>query len=187
MKDYLYTDGVQTERLITRFLQPNDYEIWIPFLADKECTQFIPYYGIDDPVERAKHVIEKQLDRYAEKRYGLQLLLERNSMEPIGMCGLLLQDVDGLPELEVGYHLLKPHWGKGYAIEAAKAFKNFGFENNQADSIISMIDVGNTKSQQVATKNGMTQEPEREWSGFLINIYRITKAVWLKTKSPLLS
>jgi len=184
MNDYIYTGGIQTERLITRFLQPEDYKIWIPFLADPECTRFIPYYGIDDPAESAKHVIEKQLGRYAEKRYGLQLLLERNTMEPIGMCGLLLQDVDGIHELEVGYHLLKPHWSKGYAMEAAKAFKNYGFENDQADSIISMIDIGNTKSQQVALKNSMTQEPEREWSGFQINIYRITKAEWLKTKSP---
>lgn len=187
MNDYIYTDGIHTERLITRFLQPNDYKIWIPFLSDPECIQFLPYYGIDDPAERAKHVIEKQLGRYNENRYGLQLLLDRKNNEPVGMCGLLLQDVEGKPELEVGYHLLREHWGKGYASEAAQAFKNFGFENNQADSIVSMIDVGNTKSQQVALHNGMKPEPTFHWMGFEINIYRITQVDWLKTKSPSLS
>jgi ribosomal-protein-alanine N-acetyltransferase len=184
---YFYTDQIQTQRLSTRFLQPQDYKIWMPFLMDKECTQFIPYYGIDDPAERAKHIIEKQLERYQENRYGLQLLIDKSSNEPVGMCGLLLQDVEGEAELEVGYHLLKEHWGKGYAAEAARAFKDFGFENNQADSIVSMIDVGNTKSQQVALCNGMKPEPAFYWMGSEINIYRMTKENWLKTKSPSLS
>jgi len=184
---YFYTDRIQTERLITRFLQPEDYKIWIPFLADKECTQFIPYYGVDDSEERAKHLIDKQLGRYRENKYGLQLLIDKSNNEPVGMCGLLLQDVEGKPELEVGYHLLKEHWGKGYATEAAQAFKDFGFDHQQADSIVSMIDVGNTKSQQVALRNGMFPEPVFRWQGFEINIYRIIKEDWLKTKSPLLS
>lgn len=178
---YLYQDGLQTERLITRFLQEADLEIFIPFMADKECTRFIPYYGIDNPTERATHIIEKQLLRYQENRYGLQLLLDKKTQAPIGMCGLLLQDVDGRPELEIGYHLLKENWGKGYAIEAAKAFKQYGFAHTQTDSIVSMIDVDNLRSQRVARQNGMLPEPQRRWLEYDIFIFRITRAEWQVT------
>lgn len=84
----------------------------------------------------------------------------------------MLQEVDGKPELEVGYHIFKKYWGQGYAPEAAKAFLHYGFENKWAPSIISIIDIRNTKSQRVADKNGLKREKQTKWADWDVFIYR---------------
>ena len=66
-------------------------------------------------------------------------------------------------ELEIGYHLLKKYWHKGYAIEAAELFKNYAFENNLCQSLISIIHINNTASHHVAIKNGMLKEKQIEF------------------------
>jgi ribosomal-protein-alanine N-acetyltransferase len=179
MRDkYKYEDGLQTERLTTRFIRKDDAELWKAFFEDKDCTEFIPDFGLKSSLERSQHWIDRQLARYSEKRYGHQFLINKNTKEVVGQCGLLLQDIDGIKELEVGYHIFKHYWGKGYAPEAAIMFRNYGLQNNLADSIISVIDINNVKSQKVATKNGMYREKQTKWMGMNVFIYRIKKLDW---------
>jgi [ribosomal protein S5]-alanine N-acetyltransferase len=141
MKTYIYEDGLETARLITRKLIPEDYKVWSAFFDAPEAIEFFPFLEPTSNEERAKWWIEKQLTRYREQRYGLQALIDKKTGEMVGQCGLLAQDIDGNIELEVGYQVFKKHWGKGYATEAAIRFKEYGFENEQADSIVSIIDV----------------------------------------------
>jgi [ribosomal protein S5]-alanine N-acetyltransferase len=169
---YLYKDGLETERLRTRFLNPEDAKVWTKFLSDPECIEFFPTAAFKTPADRAGFWIGKQLDRYKEKRYGLQALIAKSTGEFIGQCGLLLQEVNCRPELEVGYHIMREHWGKGYAIEAAKMFKEYGFKHKQSDSIISIIHKDNFRSQKVASKNGMKKDKETEWNGLPVHIFR---------------
>ena len=58
--------------------------------------------------------------------------------------------------LEIGYLFQRPHWHKGYAIEAAKACKRYAFEALGAGEVCSIIRDTNTASQNVAVRNGMT-------------------------------
>ena len=79
-------------------------------------------------------------------------------------------------EIEVGYHVLKKFWGQGYATEAAKLFIDYAFKNELANSIVSVIDVENFKSQKVAKKNGLTIDKKTKWLDHEdVYIYRIIK------------
>ncbi|MBK7337141.1 MAG: GNAT family N-acetyltransferase [Saprospirales bacterium] len=127
MDRYIYEDGLETERLFTRFLVPEDVKAWSDFFADPEALEFFPFVEPAPNEVRAKNWIEKQLTRYREHRYGLQALIDKKTGEMVGQCGLLAQDIDGKIEVEVGYSLLKKFWGKGYAREAAIRFKEYGF------------------------------------------------------------
>ncbi|MFZ1677386.1 MAG: GNAT family N-acetyltransferase, partial [Saprospiraceae bacterium] len=148
------------------------------FFKDEEAIELMPTYGLTTNKERATRWIEKQLDRYATNRMGHQALIDRNTNEFIGQAGLLVQEVDGITELEVGYHVFKKYWGQGYAPEAARLFLNYGFKNNLSDSIISIIDTRNLKSQRVADKNGLLREKQTTWSDLNVYIYRIDKVNW---------
>jgi RimJ/RimL family protein N-acetyltransferase len=53
--------------------------------------------------------------------------------------------------------VVRKYWGQGYAPEAAKLFGDFAFNNNHSDSIISIIDIRNLKSQRVAGKKRAVQ------------------------------
>ena len=47
------------------------------------------------------------------------------------------------------------YWGKGFASEASQQMKKFGFQNKVATQFISIIDLENYASQNVARKNNM--------------------------------
>lgn len=172
MKNYLYEDGLTTERLCTRFLAPDDIKAWSKFFEDRDAIEFIPSHGLNSSEERAKFWIERQVKRYEHKRFGLQALIHIQTREFIGQCGLLLQEVDGKKELEVGYYIFKKYWGQGYATEAAQRFKTYAFKNKLADSVISIIDTGNVRSQKVAEKNGMSRGVQTKWQNIDAFIYR---------------
>lgn len=173
-ESYQYKDGLLSPRLITRFLTKEDIPAWVKFIEHKEATQFFPHSDLS-PHESACQWVHRQLSRYAEKRYGLQALIDRNTGKMIGQGGLLLQEVDGETELEVGYHILPEYWGQGYAPEAARLFIDFAFQNGLAHSVISIIDTRNNKSKRVAEKNDLKPEKQTLWSNLDVYIYRIRK------------
>jgi RimJ/RimL family protein N-acetyltransferase len=171
--NYIYADGLETDRLRTRFLTRDDEEPWIEFFKEKETTEFMPLFHTLTPETSSKTWLDWQLNRYAAGKLGLQALIDKHSNQLIGHCGLLTQTIEGKGELEVGYHILKRHWGNGYATEAAKRFIDYAFESNLVTSLISIIDIGNVRSQRVANKNGLTLEKKVLWNDKDMYLYRI--------------
>lgn len=170
--NYTYRDNLETPRLITRFLKNEDAVKWARFLSNSECTKFFPQVPGLSIESKAEQWIEKQILRYSEKRFGLQALIDKQTGEMVGQCGLLLQEVDGVEELEVGYHIFREFWGRGYAPEAARAFINYGFQEKLSNSIISIIHSENTNSQRVAAKNNLKLDKQTIWRDVPALIFR---------------
>lgn len=173
-----YLDEKETSRLVIRPLVENDTHQWLTFIMDKNATKYFPDEWRLKP-EKSKEWIEFQLTRYKENRYGLQALIEKKSGRLVGQSGLLTQIVDGKDELEIGYHLIPEFWGKGYATEAANEFKKMCFENNLAESLISIIDIDNILSQKVAQRNGMAIDSQTVFMGLNVSIFRISRETYL--------
>lgn len=177
-----YTDHLETARLITRFVTKEDAAVWVDYCKDPTATKFTIIKD-KTPEEMSELFIDLTLKRYKEHRLGLQALINKETHEFIGKCGLLLQEVNGKEEVEVGYHLLPKFWGKGYATEAARGFRDYAFENNLADSVISLIDPDNIASKKVAIRNGMKlTETNAECKGQKYDLYRITRKEWEESK-----
>ena len=175
MTNEFYQDKLESERLITRKLTDRDVKIWADFFSDKEAVEFFPKNEIISHSEKSKEWITRQINRYRDNTYGLQALINKQNNDFIGQCGLLLQEVDEVKELEVGYHIIKKYWGQGFAPEAARLFIDYAFENNLADSLIAIIDKRNLKSKRVAEKNGLQVEKQTIWNNIEVEIFRITK------------
>lgn len=172
MPDYHYSDGLKSRRLTTRFLTSDDALNWVQFFNDDESMQFFPNPESLNVGQRAHVWIERQLNRYREQKYGLQALLLNGTNEFVGQCGLLLQEVDGVMEVEVGYHILKEYRNSGYASEAAMLFTDYALDNRMAASVVSVIHRKNFKSQRVAEKNGLRNEKATFWNGKEVFVYR---------------
>jgi ribosomal-protein-alanine N-acetyltransferase len=106
---------------------------------------------------------------------GMNALISKASGELIGICGLLVQTVDDIQELEIGYSVLPKFWLKGYAFEAAQKCKEHAFENNFSDSLISIIHVDNIPSQKVARKNGMHLDKTTAYKDNPVHIFRVNQ------------
>ena len=182
IRQYKYQDQLHSPRLQTRFLTKEDAPAWTAFLEDKACCEFIPDFGFTNPTDRALHWMERQMTRYAENRYGLQALIHRDTGEFIGQCGLMLQEVDGKQEIEVGYHIFRKYWGLGYAPEASSIFKNYWLDHHLSDSLISIIDINNTNSQRVADKNGLSRTIQTKWMNLDIFVYRMDRETMLQQR-----
>lgn len=169
---------LKTPRLTFRKVNLEDADQWMEFFNSFEALRFLPFK--QNSRKACLEWLERQELRYEETNSGLCALIERSSGEMVGQCGLLLQEMKDRDEIEIGYHLIPRFWKKGYATEAAGAAKNFAFEKDLSESLISIIHVENVNSQKVAERNGMKKERKMEWRGFPVFIYRITKEEWVE-------
>jgi RimJ/RimL family protein N-acetyltransferase len=171
----MYPPSLSTERLNIRPLEKADAKAWSAFFKNNDGLRFFSF-DLNLPAQQlGKEWIEKQFLRYQENRFGLLALVEKETNKLIGQCGLLLQEVEGKPEIEIGYHILTEYWGKGYASEAAQALKQFSWDNSVSGSLVSIINVENFRSQRVAEKNGMARTNQLDYYGEPVYIYRIAK------------
>ena len=153
---------IETERLLLRRFTANDTDAIFAVIGDPIAMQYYPQKFTRD--DAAKWV-ERNLRRYDENGYGIFAVALKSSGEVIGDCGLAQQSVEGLPHLEVGYHLQRRHWGLGYATEAAAACMKYAFRQLAADKVISLIRPDNVPSRRVAERNGMQVEREVTFEG----------------------
>ncbi|MGW9687087.1 GNAT family N-acetyltransferase [Flagellimonas sp. 2504JD1-5] len=171
MPDYLL-ENQSTERLLFRKIRPSDFDAWLPFYHDPKSTEF--WEGLpSDPVEACKIQFDRIFERYEEGSGGMNALILKKTGQLVGICGLLVQTVDGIEELEIGYSVLPEFWQQGFAFEAAQKCKTFAFENNFAPSLISIIHVDNIPSQKVALKNGMYLDKTTTYKDNPVHIFRV--------------
>ncbi|MBK1877084.1 GNAT family N-acetyltransferase [Pelagicoccus mobilis] len=148
---------IETERLILRPFLESDFEGAKSVWGDRETMSFYPEPYSD---ERIKKAITKQIGTFEEGGYGLFALIEKESTCFVGDCGITVQDIDGAQEFEIGYHLNRSFWGRGYAVEAALAVKRYGFETLKLQKLCSYMESAHQQSRRVAEKVGMTLEKE---------------------------
>jgi RimJ/RimL family protein N-acetyltransferase len=173
-------EGQETERLTFRLLKESDFDKWMVFFRDSGAAGFLGILDLETPEEQCRKWFEIAFGRYRDDLGGMNALIEKNSGEFIGQSGLLVQEVDGQPEMEVSYSIMPRFWNKGYATEAAMKCRNYAFEKNFAQSLISIIHVDNIQSQSVALKNGMSKSKQTIFKRMPVNIYRIDKQYWAK-------
>lgn len=149
------------------------------FFSDGEATEFLfPQMPAD---EYATYWLKRQMRRYELHGAGLCAIELRSTGELVGQCGLIYQWVDHIPKWEVGYHFIRRFWGQGYATEAAAACRDFCFENEMAETLISLIHPDNLRSQAVAGRCGMTWWKDTSFKGHPSKVYRIRREDWKKT------
>lgn len=100
--------------------------------------------------------IEWQARNYAQHDFGLWVV-ETHAGEFVGDCGLTVQDVEGCPHVEVGYHVMPALRRHGYATEAAAAVRDCAAEHG-IEHLVALIRPENLPSQGVARKLGMVVE-----------------------------
>lgn len=170
---YLLT-GQETERLKFRLLKPEDFDSWVDLFKANNIAKYLELDPKLSESELCKLWFDKVFHRYENDLGGMNVLIDKKTNQFIGQCGLLIQTVENIERLEIGYSILPEFWNQGFASESATKCKNYAFENNFANSLISMIHIDNLSSEKVALKNGMTFE--KKLNSF--NIFRIDKKNW---------
>lgn len=175
--------GEETDRIFFREIKQSDFDEWLTFFKHKDSIKYIWPPNNFTENELCEKWMNRVFMRYYNDLGGMNALIDKATGKLVGQCGLLIQDVEGVNELEIGYSLMPAFRGKGYAIEAAKKCRNFAFENGLSDSLISTIHIENTASSNVAKKNGMEIVKSLVWAEMPVEIYKINKSKWLELQT----
>jgi RimJ/RimL family protein N-acetyltransferase len=106
----------------------------------------------------------------------------RSDGRQIGGVGLRVDEQH--QHAELGYWLGVPHWGKGYATEAAREMLRYGFEDLQLHRVFASHFKHNSASGRILQKVGMRREGcqrehLRKWDHFVDSeLYGILRHEW---------
>lgn len=143
---------LRTDRLQLRAWHMDDLDHLKRFLQDREVMYAYEHAFSDHEVQ---NWLNWNIRSYRENGYGLWAMELRETGEVIGECGLTNQTVGDKVYLEIGYHLMKRHWHRGYGIEAAKACRDYAFEKLNKSEVVSIVRDTNIPSMNLAIRNGM--------------------------------
>jgi [ribosomal protein S5]-alanine N-acetyltransferase len=171
--------GLCTTRLEFRSIHEVRFEEWLPLFERAGTARMLGLDHFPTAEAQCRGWFERSHQRIADGLGGLNALYSREDGRLIGKCGLLVQEVDGQRELEVGYSLLPANWGQGFAAEAARAARDEAFSRNLTDSLISIIHVDNEPSRKVARANGMHSSKRTIYKElFPVDLFRIDRQTW---------
>lgn len=171
---------IETARLILRNYSMEDFDAIFEILSDEETMQHYPK-PYDE--EMTRQWIEWNIQNYQEYGFGIWAVILKETREFIGDCGLTIQTIDGELLPEIGYHIHKKYWKKGFGSEAAKAVRDWAFENTAYDSLYSYMKYTNIGSYSTAIAAGMKKVKEYPDENNKISyVYAITREEWNKLK-----
>ena len=166
----------ETERLLVRTYTELDQENFFLLNGNEDVMRYIR------PVKSREKCNEflLQVIAYAEaeKTYGRWAVVDKLTTEFIGSFAIIPRE--GKDQMQLGYALLKEHWGKGYATELTVAGLNYVFTKTPIDPIYAYTQTANLLSQKVLLKGGFHLKGSNNENGSEVVEFMLRKAEYLK-------
>jgi [ribosomal protein S5]-alanine N-acetyltransferase len=116
--------------------------------------------------EQARAIVERWIAAWRRDALGPFVIETAGpSRRLVGEAGLMIFDTRGWTastwadagshaQPELGWALIRAHWGRGYATEAAAAIRAWAYEHRSIEQLVSLISSDNVRSQRVAERLG---------------------------------
>ncbi len=170
---------IETKRLILREYTRADFDGLRDIICD---AQTMKYYVRPYDESGVNRWLDWCINSYRQNGFGLWAVEIKESGEFIGDCGISLQNIDGEILPEIGYHINKKYWLNGYAKEAARAVRDWLFENTEYERVYSYMNRENVASYSTASSIGMIKIKEYNDGEEDLVVYSISRENWTKMK-----
>jgi RimJ/RimL family protein N-acetyltransferase len=147
---------LETERLVLRLLTVDDAPFIFKLLNEPSWLRFIGDRGVRTCEDARNYLVKGPLAMYQRLGFGLNLATLKDSGMPLGVCGLIKRDT--LPDVDIGFAFLPEFWGRGYALEAARAVLEQGKVCFGTKRIVAIASPDNSSSIKLLAKIGFTLE-----------------------------
>ncbi|HWA01274.1 MAG TPA: GNAT family N-acetyltransferase [Caulobacterales bacterium] len=171
---------LETPRLVLRAWRDEDFEPFAAMMAAPPVARFLT--GDQRPQDRAGawRTLSLFVGHWALRGFGLFAVEEKRTGSFVGRVGLWRPEA--WVGLELGWGLAPAYWGRGYALEAARSAGDWAFTRLQADELVSLIHVDNTRSQNLAARLGMKPATPTLHAGMPHTIWKISRDAWAETR-----
>ncbi|HEX5625777.1 MAG TPA: GNAT family N-acetyltransferase [Saprospiraceae bacterium] len=146
----------ETERLLLREIVPEDLDGFLELDSDPEVHRYLGNRPVSDK-NKLLEIIRYVRQQYLDHGIGRWAVVEKSSNRFIGWSGLkkVTETVNHhINYYDLGYRLIRSHWGQGYATESARAALAYGFDQLQLKEIYAAAHSDNLASQNILTKVG---------------------------------
>lgn len=159
--------SLYTDRLCLRPWTAQDAEDLFDLFADAEVMGGLNREPVSN-VADARAMTEQGIAGW--RTDGLGPFIARTKLsggQVVGQAGVMIFDRRGWTpstfalagsqaQPELGWALIRAHWGNGYATEAAAAIRDWAYESRSITRLVSLISPDNVRSQRVAQRLGAT-------------------------------
>jgi RimJ/RimL family protein N-acetyltransferase len=148
----------ETPRLRARHIDAADVDAMLAVYGDPEVVRWVAD-GLPLQRKRCEEWVDVTRRNYATRGYGMVALVERDSGDIVGLCGLVHPAGQQVPEAK--YALRRGQWGKGFATEALTGLLRYGASEFGMKEVIATTAPENVASHRVLLKAGMQRDALR--------------------------
>lgn len=171
----------ETPRLHIGHLEEEHLEAFIALHVDPEVAKYTDYR--ERSVEQIVEDFWRVTSHYGQTEpfFYIWAICHKKSGEFLGTCALIKNDKQ---DTEIGFRLLKAHWGKGYTSELAPALFTYSFEEYAPEKIVAYAFKDNVASCKILDRE-MTfvkefyNEEDKMWD----RVYVLSHENWQKQQN----
>ncbi|HAA27054.1 MAG TPA: N-acetyltransferase [Cyanobacteria bacterium UBA8553] len=166
---------IETRRLQLRQFIPDDADDLYRIYNHLDLFQ---YMSNEKPLlrDQTRLLIYEFIENWQQHNFGVWAVIEKKHKKLIGHCGFKF--LENTKEIQMGYLLLKSHWGRGLGTEAAEAVLKYGFEVAKLKRIVAIAKPENIASLRVMQKVGMKYEKNAYYYNNNVVYYCLTREAY---------
>ena len=142
----------RTDKLLLRHITPADAAFYRQLVNEPAWIASIGDRQVGSLRAAQQQIRDRLMASYDEHGFGLYLVALKDSGPAVGICGLVKRDTLTYPD--IGFAFLQAHWGRGYALEAARAVLEHGFGILWLQRILGITTRTNERSARLLGKLG---------------------------------
>ncbi len=163
---------LETPRLQLRQVALSDAQFLVTLLNDPSWQRNIGDRGVRTDADAAAYIRNSIWSQHQAWGYGMYVVQLGHAAVPIGLCGLVMRDFLGTPDL--GFALLPRYVGHGYAFEAARALTVYAASALGIERLYAIVKPGNDRSVRLLERLGFRHEGLRQIpKGAAVDLYAL--------------
>ena len=159
----------QTERLVAEPLGAGHFAELDGLHRDERVMATLG--GVRD-AQATRATLENASAHWRAHGFGYWLLRDRETQRFAGRGGLQRVEIEGRPEVEVGYAFLPAYWGRGLASEMVQRCQEIALRDLRLRELVGFTLPDNRPSRRVLEKAGFVHERNGPWKGLPHAFYR---------------
>ncbi len=154
---------IETDRLVLGGWRADQIGDLYRLHGDPAVARYLTGHGQPWTTDKMDAALAQWIALFERQKMGKLRVTRKADGALVGRCGFGVYGPEEIPE--IGYALYPEFWGQGYALEAARALRDWYWRDTDRDHFLGIADAGNAPSLKVLRQLGGVYTHTGESSG----------------------